>query len=182
MTVQHDLDFVVQKNTIGRDPLSYKVTATSEQLKTLAERFDLVSVSFLDAAVTVKAVGDKDRILVTGTVKTALVQRCIVSLQDVPEQLDVPFTLLLVDPETADQMDADETYLDDDAPDYDSFDGDRVEVGEIVAQTVAVSMNPYPRADAAVPDLGKNPNISFGEPDVERKNPFDVLSKLKDES
>ena len=90
--------------------------------------------------------------------------------------------MLLVDPEMADRMDLDESYLDPNSIEYDALEGDLVDVGEIVAQTLSISMDPYPKAKGASVKAPKNVNISVNEPELEKPNPFAVLSKLKDKS
>lgn len=182
MSKNSDLSLSLVAAEIDRDAKSYELTATANQLADLSERFDLVALNSLVATVSISRKGHDEGILIEGQVKADLIQRCIASLADVPEVVDVPFSLLLVDPETADRMDADESYLDAEQPEYDALEGDTVEVGEVVAQTVAISMNPYPRAEGIELSTGNKQGVSFNEPELEKKNPFAVLGKLKDES
>lgn len=182
MSKKSDLSLSLAVSEIDRDAKSFTLTATESQLADLTERFGLVELNTLNASVSVSSKGAEEGILLKGEVKADLVQRCITTLVDVPETVDTPFELLLVDPETADRMDADESFLDAEQPEYDALEGDIVEVGEIVAQTVAISMNPYPRAEGAALTSGNKQGISVNEPELEKKNPFAALGKLKDES
>jgi len=182
MSADYSLDLTLAAAEIEREPRRYTLSATEDELKVLAERFGLVVMKSLDAVVTVQAEGADNEIIVSGTIKSDLVQRCIASLKEVPETVDTDFTLLLVDPDTANRLDADESYLDPEAPEYDALEGDKVDIGEIVAQTIAVSMNPYPRADGASVEVGNKAYVTVDEPELEKKNPFAVLEKLKDES
>ncbi len=182
MSKVSDLSLSLAAAEIDRDAKSFEVKATPEQLAEIAERFDLVALKTMTATVSVSSKGPDEGILVSGHVYADLTQRCISSLADVPEVVDIPFSLLLVSPEAADRMDADENYMDIDQPEYDALEGDTVEIGEIVAQTVAISMNPYPRAEGAELAGANKTGISFNEPELEKKNPFAALGKLKDES
>lgn len=182
MSKKTDLSLKLVAAEIEREPRSYELEATGEQLAVLTERFELIALNSLSAQVDIHSRGGDDGIFIKGHVKADLVQRCIASLAEVPEQVDTSFSLLLVDPETADRMDADENYLDADEPEYDALEGDTVEVGEVVAQTVAISMNPYPRAEGVELSAGNKKDISFNQPELEKENPFAALSKLKDES
>lgn len=178
----HTLAFTLVRDEIERDGRSYSIKATTEELDFVKERFNLLSISRLEAEVTVAATGHDNSILVTGKVEADLEQRCIVSLEAVPEKVVADLSVMLVSPEVADRMDDDEVYLDPDAPEYDAIEGDVVEVGDVVAQTVSISMNPYPKRDGAKPDTGGAKNVSVDAPELERKNPFSVLSGLKDKS
>ncbi len=182
MSKKADLSLNLVAAEIDREVKSYELTATPDQLEDIRKRFDLVALNSMSASVAVNSKANDEGILLEGHVRADLVQRCIASLADVPEIVDAPFTLLLVDPETANRMDADESFLDTDQPEYDALEGDIVEVGEIVAQTVAISMNPYPRAEGAELTGLQNKDISFNEPELEKKNPFAALGKLKDQS
>ncbi len=59
---------------------------------------------------------------------------------------------------------------------YEFFDGESVDLGELVAQQIAAAINPYPRKDGA--ELGKVASMGDSEP-VVRENSFAVLGKLK---
>lgn len=182
MSKLNDLSLTVVAAEVSREPTNYTLKATEAQKAELIARFGLVALEELDATVKLYARSQGQGLMVEGIIKSALTQRCSATLKDVPELVDTPFTLWLVDPETANRMDQDESFMDADGPEYDALEGDVVDLGEIVAQTVAISMNPYPRAEGAALNVGKNKDISVNEPELERKNPFAVLEALKDES
>jgi uncharacterized metal-binding protein YceD (DUF177 family) len=168
--------------TLESDPVSFDVAASPQDLLALSERFGLLNLSELSASGTISNQGGGRGVTVEGTIKADLVQQCIVTLEGVPEQVEGPFKLQLVDPEMADRMDEEEVYLDDEAPEYDALEGDTVDVGEVVAQTLSILMNPYPKAPGASVDLPNNPNVSLDAPELEKPNPFAALGKLKDKS
>ncbi len=182
MSEQHTLDCTVKVNELERTPKEFKLVATEAQCKDLAERFDLVSVEFLSGVLSVWDEGADSGVHIKGTISAKLTQRCIASLQPVPESFETGFDLMLVDPEMADRMDDEGVYLDPDAPDYDALEGDAVPLGEVLAQTLSISMNPYPRAEGAELDTKKVSGVSLNEPELERPNPFAVLAKSSDES
>ena len=182
MPQTHELSLTLKASTLEKEPVKFSLKASADDKIRLVERFGLVSLQSLTAEVMVRNKGAGNGLLVSGQLKAALVQRCTITLADVPEELDVAFDLLLVDPEMANRMDEEESYLDPDAPDYDALEGDTVDVGEIVAQTLSVWMNPYPRAEGAKVIAPTNPNVSLNEPELEKPNPFAALSKLQDKS
>lgn len=182
MSKDISLDFMLPVQEVERAGRSYHLDASETERKMLAERFNLIDVKSLTADVEVKDRGETEGIFVTGRIDAAYTQRCIVSLEPVEEQMSTTFELMLVDEATADRMDADEVYLDDNAPEYDALEGDMIPLGEIVAQTVSINMNPYPRAEDAVLNVGNKKDISVNEAELEKPNPFAVLSKLRKES
>ena len=98
------------------------------------------------------------------------------TLDPVPDHIDERFDLLLVDEETAETWDEQELYLDAEHRDYDALVGDHVPLGEIVAQTLSILMDDYPRAEGA--QVTAQDGVSVNEP--ERENPFEVLKTLKE--
>lgn len=178
----YSLDLRVPVAEVDREPRSYLVEATEEERMALVARFELVRLDSLSAEVRVWNGGNEEGIHVEGHIRASLAQRCVTTLATVDEELDTPFELILVDPETADQMDADEAYLDPEIPDYDALEGNEIALGEIVAQTLSISMDPYPRAADAALDVAKSGHVAVNEPELEKPNPFAVLQKLRDES
>jgi uncharacterized metal-binding protein YceD (DUF177 family) len=83
-----------------------------------------------------------------GTLEAELVQPCVVTLEPVPARLADSFTLTYrpgLDEEEADRLALDEPGDDLVEP----LIGDAIDIGEAVAQQLAVVMDPYPRASGA---------------------------------
>ena len=182
MTLVTDLSLVLRASALEKKPKKFSLVASETDRAGLIERFGLVSLDHLSADIEIRNNGADNGVLVNGHIEAKFSQRCIASLAEVPETLDTTFDLLLVEPEMALRMDEEESYLDPDAPDYDALEGDDIDVGEIVAQTFSISMNPYPRASDNAISAPANPNVTFNEPELEKPNPFAALSKLKDKS
>jgi len=182
MVEKTDLSLKIKVSELERNLGPFNLNASQNDLVALGERFGLVALSSLSAEVRIVNKGSDNGILVSGQLKAELVQRCIATLKSVPENLDIPFELLLVDPEKADRMDANESYLDPDAPEYDALESDVIDIGEIVAQTLSISMDPYPRLDVASTETPNNPNVTLNEPPIEKPSPFSALGALKDKS
>ncbi|MCK0070399.1 YceD family protein [Kordiimonas laminariae] len=182
MTKTNNLTLSLKASEIDSNEKSYAIEATDDEKSILVERFNLVSLSAFSAEVTVKSKADMDAVLLEGHIDAELEQACTISLKPVAETVSENFSLLLVSPEMANSMDEDEAYLDVDAPDYDALEGDIVEVGELVAQTLAISMNQYPRAEGVELNVSASANVSVNEVELEKPNPFAALGKLKDQS
>lgn len=182
MSKKLDFSFVLDVDDIQAEPRQFLLQGQEKQLSDLAKRFKLVALNSFSAAVSVYSDRKDKTIWIKGTITAELVQQCVVTLGDVPEKLDESFELMLVSPEMAEQLDEDEVYLDPEAPDYDAFEGATVPVGDMVAQTLAVLMNPYPKQEGAEIKVPNGKGVSINEDLEEKPNPFAVLSKLRDKS
>ncbi len=182
MSKVFDFAFMLGVDEVQPDERAYQLNAVGSQLSDLADRFKLIALNSFSAAITVQKEAKTDIIWIRGDIKADLVQQCVVTLGDVPEQVADSFELMLVSPELAEQMDEDEVYLDPKAPDYDAFDGSLVPVGDIVVQTLSVLMDPYPKQADAELKVPNGQGIVVNEELEEKPNPFAVLSKLRDKS
>lgn len=132
--------------------------ATPKECGLLARRFDLVSVDRLVGHARLDRDRGGDVIRLSGRIEAAVVQSCVVSLEDVPETVaetfECRFTRAAIDP--------DDVAWD---QDLEPLEGAELDLGEIFAQQLSVALDPYPRAEGAealVPD-GLGPNIAVGE-------------------
>lgn len=182
MTKTENLEFQLGVDDVEKDPKTYLISATASQKSKLADRFKIVQLDSLEAAVTIAKQRHGEGIVINGNLKATLVQQCVVTLGDVPETLDEEFELLLLSPEQAAAFDEDEVYADPEAPDYDALEGDVVNLGEIVAQTLSVMMNPYPRVAGAEVKPVAGGNFTTNEEIGKKPNPFAALAELRDKS
>ncbi len=149
----------------------FVIKATPDECKALAKRFHIVSIDFFEAEITVKWRGGKSIDYdITGRLKARLVQSCIVTLQDIIENIDDTFDFRVVHPKQMEEL-TDEL---DEFQDIEFAEDDNIDLGEIVSQYLALSMDPYPR-------LQETPELSILTPSTQKKNPFAVLGSLKKE-
>jgi hypothetical protein len=128
------------------------IEATPEERAALAARFGLGAVQNLRAEV---ALDQKARaIRATGRLKAAIMQPCAISAEDFPVTINEPVDLRFVEdsgrPMTEDE--ALEIELEADDCDEIAFNGEMFDLGEAVAQTLGLAIDPYaegPNADAA---------------------------------
>ncbi len=176
MTSPSDMSLSVPLSAVTDKPMHVQIAASAEDLNSLTSRFDLLEAKSVTAKLVVNVSSREKGILIEGHIRADIVQRCVATLDPVPDLIDETFDLLLVDEETAEAWDEQELYLEADHKDYDAFEGDSIPLGEIVAQTLSILMDDYPRAEGveiAVPD-----GVDVNAPD--RENPFDVLKTLKE--
>ncbi|MGE8143351.1 YceD family protein [Novosphingobium sp. NPDC080210] len=116
------------------------IEASAEECAALAQRFGLVAVKSLAARITLKADGPTVR--ATGQLKADVVQSCAVSGEDLPVKIAEPIALHFVPP--ADSPESEEE-IELEAEDLDEIEmeGTRFDLGEAVAQSLALAIDPY---------------------------------------
>ncbi len=130
---------------IGAVARHERISATADERAALCQRFDLLALDALMADLVVKRTAEG--LSVKGRLAASGAQPCVVSGAPVPFALESPVELLYVAP---DSQDGDEE-MELDAGDLDIvvLDGDRLDIGEAVAQSLSLILEPYPRASEA---------------------------------
>jgi len=121
----------------------YRISAAVRELEALARRFELLSLDRLEAEIRLKRVAG-GMVRLTGRFGADVVQACVVSLEPVASALEQDFSVLYGAAEPGKTVMVD---LETDAAE--PFDGDAIDIGEAVAQHLALALDPYPRAPEA---------------------------------
>jgi uncharacterized metal-binding protein YceD (DUF177 family) len=128
------------------------IEANAAERAALAGRFGLGAVEHLRADI---ALEQKPRaIRATGRLVAAIMQPCAISGEDFPVTIDEPIDLRFIEenPRPASEDEAIELELEADDCDEIEYSGDMFDLGEAVAQTLGLAIDPYaegPNADAA---------------------------------
>ena len=142
-----------------------RIDATAEERHAIADQFDLLSLDSLAAEFEIaQRLGE--RFELRGRLKGSLVQRCVVSLAPVRQELDEEIVLDLV-PAGSPAAEADAS-ADRDPPEV--YEGNSVDLGAIALQYFALGLDPYPRA----PGAELPPEAKADEP----SGPFAALGSL----
>jgi uncharacterized metal-binding protein YceD (DUF177 family) len=168
--VSNGFDQQIPLDRIGEGDRIDLVAGEGER-RAIAQRLGLVSLQRLEAHVSLGRDGDTVR--AEGRLRAAVEQSCVATGEPVAEIVDEPFEILFV-PEPADGRPDDEIELGKEDCDVVFYDGAAIDLGSAVADTLALSINPYPRcagADAALKEAGVLTEQQAG--------PFGALAKLK---
>lgn len=160
----------VRIDMIGEGSHSITVEAEPAERAALAQRFGLISLAALAAEAELHREGDV--VIATGRIRATVEQACVASGAAVPAMIDEPFALRFV-PATV----GGETEIDVEDCDVIDYEGGAVDLGEAVAETLALSLDPFPRAadaDAILKEAGV-----LSEDDVVT-GPFAALKALQD--
>ena len=154
-----------------RDGERLDLTADEAERHAVSKRLGLGSLSRLDAHVTLTRKGEMVR--ATGRLLASLDQSCVVTGDPVPAHIDEAFDLVFMPEPTSERPD-EEIELGVADCDTVFHDGAVLDLGGAIADTLALSLDPYPRsasADAALKEAGI---LSESE-----ASPFAALAKLK---
>lgn len=133
-------------DTIGNVPRLVSIAATEAEAECLAQRFGLVSIAKLEATATLIMRGDA--ISAEGRFTADVVQSCTASGEDLRAHFDEAFSVRFVAPLTQSSASDEIELLADDCDSVD-HDGQSVDLGEAIAQTLGLSLDPFPRSKAA---------------------------------
>ncbi len=116
------------------------IEASEAECAALATRFALVSVKSLTARVML--VADGPTVRATGRVAADIVQSCAVSGEDLPVRIDEPLALRFVPAGEPVSGDAEIELSAEELDDIEMENG-RFDLGEAVAQTLGLAIDPY---------------------------------------
>jgi uncharacterized metal-binding protein YceD (DUF177 family) len=147
-------EFSRMVHTRPHPPERRTIEANEAERAALAARFGVVAIRALAAEAVFTP--DGGAIEAHGTLTAELVQSCSVSGEDFPVQIEEPLELRFV--REARSVDPDEeAELPANEPDEIEFSGEAFDLGEAVAQSLGLAIDPFaegPNADAARREAG----------------------------
>lgn len=175
-----EFSHVVEVDRIGPQGLQMQLEADQAARAALARRLRILDILSLKADLKLAPEALAGHYRLTGRIEAEVDQACVVSLEPVRQQVNETFVRRF-GPETEagpeDELGEDEAeWLDPDADDPpDQVVGGLIDLGEVVAEELALGLDPYPRKPGAeVPDTYRE------VPEEGSKiSPFAALAKLK---
>ena len=147
------------------------LVADAEERTAVARRLGLLSLDRFDAHAVLGR--DGATVTVSGRIKATLTQACVASGEPVPAHIDEAFDLRFV---PAPVVTAPEEELELGGGDHDTLfnDGAALDLGEAIADSLALAIDPYPRSPSAANALKQAGVLS-----EEEAGPFAALAALK---
>ncbi|WP_198370909.1 YceD family protein [Roseomonas rosulenta] len=140
-----------------------RLRASPEECMALAKRFAIEAVDRLEATLLLRP-EPGGGVMVTGRLLADVVQACVVSLEPVAQQVEEAVALRLLPPD-------EEPSDDPEGPDEIPIEGDAIDLGEAIAEQLALALDPYPRAPGA-----ELPQAAGGD---DAAGPFGALAALR---
>lgn len=154
---------------IGGEPRTVRIEADEAERSALARRFGLPGVERLAAEFQLRR--EAGGVRATGRVEGAVTQACSVSGEPLPARIDEAVDLRFAE----EPVGAEEVELSADALDTLPIEGGAIDLGEAAAETLALALDPFPRAPGAEDALKAAGVLSEGE-----GGPFGALAALRD--
>jgi hypothetical protein len=169
------LDARFRIDNIPPEGREIEVKATEAQRAAIADRLDISALDKLEAKLRLTRF--RGGLRIEGRLEAITEQPCVVTFEPVKQAMDeeVERVFLPASEQPAVSVTHPEVYIDleaDELPDY--FEGHEVDLSEALVETVALALDPYPRAEGVtVEDLG------LGEDEAD-ESPFSSLKSLID--
>lgn len=178
--VRPEFSFVVHPSAIaeGGEKAVYELEASRPECEALARRFGFLALEFFRATVSLRPVRGGDGFRLHGHIAARVVQSCVVTLDPVVSDIDEQFDTNLLEEAAC----AGEAVGPED--DVDLYSGDAVDIGEIAAEELALSLDPYPRTPEAAAGIVGPGGVARESEDAGgektgRYRPFEALAGLK---
>lgn len=143
----------------------------ADERAALSARFDIVRIEAMHGEVV--CVRDGAAVNATGRLTASIVQPCAISGEDLAVAIDEPLALRFVPASTVTAAE-DEIELDADALDEIPYEGTAFDLGEALAQSLALAIDPF----ATGPDADRV-RRKYGLDAPEPNGPFAALAALK---
>jgi uncharacterized metal-binding protein YceD (DUF177 family) len=157
-------------DAIGEGERQVAIEADAAERAALAGRFGLVAVDALSAELALRR--EASGIVVRGRVRGRVRQACVVTDAPIDTEIDEPLALRFV----ADgQSEAEEVELGAEDLDTVPLEGGAIDLGEATAETMALALDPFPRAAGAEAVLR-----AAGVLSEEEARPANAFAALKD--
>jgi hypothetical protein len=147
---------------IGQQSKTIRFEAGPEARAALAARFGLIELTAFSADATLRRRRDTGWIELKGSLSARVVQECVVTLEPIAAAIEAEIDELFEEPEP--------------------LEDELLDVGEVIAQVLSLSLDPFPRAPGVPPVVvaaAEQPEEA-DDPQEGGASPFAALAMLKD--
>lgn len=162
-------------DALSAEPIRVEIDAGTEEREALARRFGLLSLDSLAAEAALHRSGEAATAI--GRLRARVTQSCVGSGEPVEAEVAEPFQVDFR-PLPADARPDEEIELGEGELDVVFYEGGAVDLGEAVAQTLLLALDPYPRSPAAEAAL-RAAGVKGEEEARIESSPFSALAALK---
>ena len=144
----------VRADTLGTAPRALSIGANPEERAALAARFGLQAIDHLSAEAELTRSGETIR--ASGSLTARVTQSCVATGAPVEQAVDEDFRIEFRPPPSIDGAEED-IELSEGELDVVFYEGAAIDLGEAVAESLSLALDPYPRspdADTALAEAG----------------------------
>jgi uncharacterized metal-binding protein YceD (DUF177 family) len=164
-------------DTLSGEPRPVAVEAEAGERDALARRFDLIGIDSLAAEAELRRAGEA--VTASGRLRARVTQSCVASGEPVEAAVEEGFRIEFR-PLPAAGRPEEEIELGENELDVVFYEGGAIDLGEGVAQTLALALDPYPRSPAAEAAL-REAGVRSEEEARAEASPFAALKGLRNE-
>lgn len=174
--------YMVKVGHVSHNPLEVHLEANERERAALARLWKVASVDRLEADLKIRR-WKKDGVKIFGEIRGRVVQTSVVSLEPVESEIFEELDQIFV-PEGSSLSripanDQGEMIIDPDGPDLpETFSGDAIDVGVVVAEFAAMGLDAYPRKPGEIFSAHMETPVE----QEKKPSPFAVLKNLKVEN
>jgi uncharacterized metal-binding protein YceD (DUF177 family) len=169
MTEVPEFSRTISVDAFGSEPVVMAFAANPGEREALARRFGILEIASLKAEAAIVREGRLVR--ANGTVCAEIKQSCVVSGEALDIGIDEPFDLRFTPDENLPE--SEEIELSEIDCETLTYGHDGIELGEAIAQTMALAIDPFPRSPNADSE-------DYGLISEEEAGPFGALKGLRD--
>lgn len=153
------------------------LTANQSERQNLAQRAGIPAIGFFETMLRVTGKGF-ETFEIAGTLKAKLTLTCGHSLKEVSSEVDETFIETFISRARYQKMAAENL---DERDDYEVFEGDQVDLGEMASQLMILAIDPFPQLEGDIPEKIVTSGVSVLSEEQARleKGPFSNLKKLQ---
>ena len=169
MTMNSEFSRIIDIRQVNDEPIVLE--PTEAERKRLAARFQLSEVKAMQATISLRQEGNS--VEAKGHLDASIMQACAISGEDFPVTISEPIALRFVPPGAAHDPDEEIEITADDCDEIE-LEGTSFDLGEAVAQSLALAIDPFaegPDADRARAEHNLGGDVASG--------PFAALAALK---
>lgn len=179
MSPQPEFSRLINVEKMQAQKTSQHIEATSQECMALKDRFQIQQIGNIAADLDIEKVNEAGEFKVTGSATADVLQLCVVSLDPIKSHIKTEFeaffstTAPIEDPEDILEKPFDplEKWLEP------VIDG-HIDMGELVAQEIALQIAPYPRKEGVSLGDEYTPEPAPQSPDQPTWKPFTALSGI----
>lgn len=171
----NELSRLYRLDSLSDEPRAVDIEADAGEREALARRFGLIAVGALSASASLVRRGET--VEAAGTLSARVTQSCVATAEPVEAAVDEEFRVEFR-PLPADGRPEEEIELGEGELDVLFYEDAAVDLGESVAQTLLLALNPYPRSPAAEAAL-REAGVKSEEEARAEASPFAALAGLR---
>lgn len=182
-----EFERLVNLNKLPLHEMKMEITASPQECAALAKRFGIADMKRLDARLKLRrymAAGGPE-ISITGDFSADVTLTCVITSEPIESCVASSLAVRYMSPQAFEELESwreQQATLPAEEDDIEPLEEGELDVGELVAQYVSVSIDPYPRK------AGAGASDSDGEADdddgrlslIAERSPFSILKKLYD--